>query len=119
MLKRERQVYILHQVNLHNKVLSADLSLAWALPPSMSATFISGSILAIFEYTNHPNINVIVSGDKISKNSKITIGPEAVARIRQLKADVCESAKIDTLVTELSPDDPLLKPYKNAGIQVL
>src|SRR5947208_3601674 len=26
MLKRERQVYILHQVDLHNKVLSADLS---------------------------------------------------------------------------------------------
>src|SRR6478672_3255589 len=26
MLKRERQAYILHQVNLHNKVLSADLS---------------------------------------------------------------------------------------------
>src|SRR6476469_1436892 len=25
MLKRERQAYILHQVNLHNKVLSADL----------------------------------------------------------------------------------------------
>ena len=28
MLKRERQAYILHQVNLHNKVLSTDLSLA-------------------------------------------------------------------------------------------
>ena len=26
MLKRERQAYILHQVNLHNKVLSTDLS---------------------------------------------------------------------------------------------
>src|SRR3954466_11784238 len=26
MLKRERQAYILHQVNLHNKVLLADLS---------------------------------------------------------------------------------------------
>jgi DeoR/GlpR family transcriptional regulator of sugar metabolism len=249
MLKRERQVYILHQVNLHNKVLSADLSqhinvsddtirrdlqelaeagklikvhdgvmspsfhrghhsskdvysyqqkkiiaqkaaslikdgmfvltsggstiieLARTLPPSLNATFISGSIPAIFEYMNHPNINVIVIGDKISKNSKITIGPEAVARIRQLKADVCflginalnvangvsdndwdvvqikkamvessqklvcltiaekinsqqplqicECAKIDTLITELSPDDPLLRPYKNAGIQVL
>ena len=197
MLKRERQVYILHQANLHKKVLSADLSqrinvsddiirrdlqelaeagklikvhggamspsshrghhsskdvysyqqkkiiaqkaaslikdgmfvltsggstiieVARALPPSLNATFISGSISAIFEYMNHPNINVIVSGDKISKNSKITISPEAVARIRQLKADVCESAKIDTLVTELSPDDPLLKPYKNAGIEVL
>ena len=26
MLKKERQAYILHQVNLHNKVLCADLS---------------------------------------------------------------------------------------------
>ncbi|HEU0065343.1 MAG TPA: DeoR family transcriptional regulator, partial [Flavisolibacter sp.] len=26
MLKRERQAYILHQVNLHNKILSTDLS---------------------------------------------------------------------------------------------
>ena len=249
MLKRERQAYILHQVNLHNKVLSADLSqhinvsddtirrdlqelaeagklikvhggalspsfhngihtakevysytqkkilaqkaaslvkdgmfvltgggttiieLARALPPSLHATFISGSIPAIYEYMNHPNIDVIVIGDKISKNSKITVGLEAVSRIRQLKADlcfmginalnlesgvsdndwdvvqikkamvessqrlvcltiaekvnsqqplqVCESSKIDTLITELSPDDSLLKPYRNAGIQVL
>jgi DeoR/GlpR family transcriptional regulator of sugar metabolism len=37
----------------------------------------------------------------------------------QQPLQVCESAKIDILVTELSPDDPLLKPYKNAGIQVL
>jgi DeoR/GlpR family transcriptional regulator of sugar metabolism len=249
MLKRERQAYILHQVNLHNKVLSADLSvhinvsddtirrdlqelaeagklikvhggalspsfhnglhtskevysyqqkkiiaqkaaslikdgmfvltgggttiieLARALPQSLHATFISGSIPAIYEYMNHPNIDVIVIGDKISKNSKITVGLEAVSRIRQLKADlcfmginalnlesgvsdndwdvvqikkamvessqklvcltiaekinsqqplqVCESAKIDILITELLPDDPLLKPYKEAGIQVL
>ena len=26
MLKRERQEFILHQINLHNKVLSTDLS---------------------------------------------------------------------------------------------
>jgi DeoR/GlpR family transcriptional regulator of sugar metabolism len=121
MLKRERQVYILHQVNLDNKVLCADLSqhinvsdspsflrghhsskdvysyqqkkiiaqkaaslikdgmyvltsggntiieVARGLPPTLNATFISGSIPAIFEYMNHPNINVIVIGDKISK----------------------------------------------------
>lgn len=249
MLKRERQAYILHQVNLHNKVLSTDLSqhinvsddtirrdlqelaeagklikvhggalspsfhngfhtsrevysyqqkktiaqkaaslikdgmfvltgggttiieLARALPVSLHATFISGSIPAIYEYMNHPNIDVIVIGDKISKNSKITVGLEAVSRIRQLKADlcfmginalnlqngvsdndwdvvqikkamvessqklvcltiaekinsqqpiqVCESAKIHTLITELSPDDPVLLPYKEAGINVL
>jgi DeoR/GlpR family transcriptional regulator of sugar metabolism len=249
MLKRERQAYILHQVNLHNKVLSADLSqhinvsddtirrdlqelaeegklikvhggalspsfhhgnqsaidvysytqkriiaqkaaslikdgmfvltgggttileLAKALPPGLHATFISGSIPAVYEYMNHPHLDVIVIGDKISKNSKITVGLEAISRIRQLRADlcflginalnldsgvsdndwdvvqikkamiessqklvcltisekinsrqpiqVCDTKKIDTLITELPPDDPLLQPYKQAGIQVL
>lgn len=249
MLKRERQAYILHQVNLHNKVLSTDLSqhinvsddtirrdlqelaeagklikvhggalspsfhnglhtsrevysytqkriiaqkatslikdgmfvltgggttiieMARALPQSLHATFISGSIPAIYEYMNHPNIDVIVIGDKISKNSKITVGLEAISRIRQIKADlcfmginalnlesgvsdndwdvvqikkamvessqrlvcltiaekintqqpiqVCDCSKIDTLITELLPDDPLLQPYADAGIEVL
>ncbi|KAA9040991.1 DeoR/GlpR transcriptional regulator [Ginsengibacter hankyongi] len=167
MLKEERHAFILHQVNLHNKVLSADLSqqinvsddtirrdlqqladsgkvikvhggalspsfhnghhtpkevygykqkriiaqkavslikdgmfvlsgggttiieLARALPPALHATFISGSIPALFEYSSHPNIEVIVIGDKISKNSKITVGPEAISKIREIKADLC------------------------------
>lgn len=167
MLKRERQAYIVHQVNLHNKVLSASLSseinvsedtirrdlqelsetgklikvhggalspsfneityssrnvyalnskqviarkaaalihdgmfvltgggttiieLARSLPRELSATFISGSIPAIVEYMYHPNINVIVIGDKLSKNSKITVGADALARINSLKPDLC------------------------------
>ncbi|HEX2607651.1 MAG TPA: DeoR family transcriptional regulator, partial [Flavisolibacter sp.] len=114
---------------------------------------------------------VIVIGDKISKNSKITVGMEAISRIRQLKADlcfmginainlengvsdndwevvqikramiesaqklvcltiaekidsqqpiqVCEPRQIHTLITELNPDEPVLQPYKKAGITVL
>ncbi len=167
MLKKERQAYIIHQVNLHNKVLSASLSsdinvsedtirrdlqelsntgklikvhggalsrsfdkvtqpttkvyaqhskrivaakairlikdgmfvltgggttiieLARMLPPSLSATFISGSIPAIVEYMNHPSIDVIVIGDKLSRNSKITLGADALARIKTLKPDLC------------------------------
>lgn len=167
MLKEERHAFILHQVNLHNKVLSADLSqqinvsddtirrdlqqladdgkiikvhggalspsfhsghhtpkevygykqkniiaqkavslikdgmfvlsgggttiieLARALPPGLHATFISGSIPALFEYSSHPNIEVIAIGDKISKNSKITVGPEAISKIKEIKADLC------------------------------
>lgn len=167
MLKKERQNYILHQVNLHNKVLSADLSLAInvsddtirrdlqelcdegkiikvhggalsksfhqgsnskqdvyayaqkkviagkaislisdgmfvltsggttitemarSLPASLKATFISGSITALHEYIYHPNIDVIAIGDKVSKNSKITIGPEAISKIKELKCDLC------------------------------
>jgi DeoR/GlpR family transcriptional regulator of sugar metabolism len=120
---------------------------------------------------HHPNIEVILIGDKISKNSKITVGPEAIAKIKQMKPDICflgtnaidvehgitdndwevvqlkkamiESSKmvvclaiveklntvqpiricgideIDMLITELAVDDPLLKPYVDAGLQVL
>lgn len=249
MLKKERQTYILQQINLHNKVLSSTLSvdiqvsedtirrdllelaeegklikvhggalsrsfsqvhipsngvysqqlkmkiaqkaiglidngmfvltgggttiveMARLLPPQLKATFISGSIAAILEYMDHPNIEVILIGDKISKSSKITVGSEAIAKIRQIKADICFLGtnaidlqhgitdndwevvqlkkamidasrkvvclsiaekintyqpiqigtldKIDILITELDPGDPLLKPYADAGIQIL
>jgi len=249
MLKIDRQAFILHQVNLHNKVLCTDLSrqmkvsddtirrdiqqladtgkiikvhggalspsfhntytssddvyaynqkkiiaqkaislikdgmfvlttggttiieMARALPPGLHATFISGSIPALAEYIVHPNIEVIAIGDKISKDSKITVGLEAIMKIKQLKVDlcilgvsainleagvsdndwevvqtkkamiesstdlvcltiseklnsrqpfqICESKRINTLITELPPDHQLLKPYKDAGITVL
>ncbi len=167
MLKRERQAYIVHQVNLHNKVLSNTLSfeidvsedtirrdlqeldekgklikvhggalshafnditypskkiysqdskriigekaarlikdgmfvltgggttiieMARSLPVNLAATFISGSIPAIVEYMHHPQIEVIVIGDKLSKNSKITLGTHAIAKINTLKPDLC------------------------------
>ncbi|MEO6705930.1 MAG: DeoR/GlpR family DNA-binding transcription regulator [Ginsengibacter sp.] len=249
MLKIERQAYIVHQVNLHNKVLLADLSkqiqvsndtirrdlqelsevgkiikvhggalslsfhngryaskevyaytqkkiiarkaaslikngmfiltgggttiieLAKSLPQDLKATFISGSIPALFEYCRHPNIEVIAIGDKVSKNSKITVGSEAISRIRGLRVDlcfmginainlstgvsdndwdvvqvkkamvessqklvcltisekintqrpiqICDIKSIDTLITELSPEDQLLQPYIKAGIIIV
>ncbi|HKO81757.1 MAG TPA: DeoR/GlpR family DNA-binding transcription regulator [Chitinophagaceae bacterium] len=249
MFKKERQNYILQQINLHNRVLSSSLSLdinvsedtirrdlqelsgegklikvhggalsrsfsqvhmpsngvysqhqkktiaqkaislisdgmfvltgggttivemARLLPAHLKATFVSGSIAAILEYMDHPNIEVILIGDRVSKNSKITVGSEAISKIRQLKADICflgtnaidlqngvtdndwevvqlkkamiESSskvvclaiaekinsfqpiqicplnKIDILITELDPDDDMLKPYKDAGIELL
>jgi len=166
MLKKERQAYILRKLNLHNKVLSVQLSeeinvsedtirrdlmemaeegklikvhggalsnsfsqvnfiksdvyskenketiakkaaslikdgmfvltsggttimeLAKALPPNLKATFISGSIPAVLEYMNHPNIDIIVIGDKVSKNSKITVGSQAINQIKRIKADI-------------------------------
>jgi len=249
MLKQERQAFILHQVNLHNQVLSANLSqdldvsedtirrdlqelaennklikvhggalsfsfnnfhypatyvyahaqkkliarkaaalvrndmfvlttggttlieLARTLPSHLKATIISGSLPVALEYTHHPGVEVILVGDKVSKNSKITVGGEAIDKIKQIKADICflgvnaidaESGitdndwevvqvkkamiaaaqkvicltiaekmnttqpfhvcpmeDIDILITELSPEDPLLEPYRQKGIQVL
>ena len=166
MLKRERQTYILHQVNLHNKVLSVDLSqgmgvsedtirrdlnemhredklikvhggalsksfhlsirsndvyahdnkkaialkagqlirngmfvlttggttiieLAKSLPPELTATFITISLPAAYEYIHHPNIEVIFIGDRISRNSQISIGAEAISKIKNIRADIC------------------------------
>ncbi len=166
MLKQERQAFIVHQVNLHNRVLSSDLSeqikvsedtirrdlqeladkgkmikvhggalsksfsssinsskvysidakktiaqkaaalikdgmfvlssggttiieMAKALPESLHATFITGSLPAALEYVHHPNIEVIFIGDKLSKSSQITVGAEAISKIRQFKADFC------------------------------
>jgi DeoR/GlpR family transcriptional regulator of sugar metabolism len=166
MLKKERQAFILHNVNLHNRVLIGDLcegihvsedtirrdlqelaehgklikvhggalsksfhssfnssrvyaienkkriaqkaanlikdgmfvlttggttiiELAKALPENLHATFITGSIPAALEYMHHPNIEVIIIGDKLSKSSQITVGGEAISKIRQIKADIC------------------------------
>lgn len=249
MLKSERQSYILHQINLHNKVLLTDLSeqinvsndtirrdlqelaeagkvikvhggalspsfhnnrntskdvyafnqkkliakkaatliqdgmfvltgggttiieMARALPENLHATFISGSIPALFEYCSHPTVEVISIGDKVSKNSKITVGSEAINKIKELRVDlcfmginainldtgisdndwdivqvkkamidsaeklvcltisekidsrqpiqICDLRKIDTLITELNPDDKRLEAYIKAGIKVL
>jgi DeoR/GlpR family transcriptional regulator of sugar metabolism len=166
MLKRERQELILHEVNLHNKVLIGDLSMAIKvsedtvrrdlielsgkgklvkvhggalsnsfrnafkhtdiysleqkktiahkaismmrdgmhihttggttilemakmLPEDLHATFITGSIQAAFEYLQHPNIEVILIGDRISRNSQITVGGDAISKIKRIHADLC------------------------------
>ncbi|MFY8091784.1 MAG: DeoR/GlpR family DNA-binding transcription regulator [Chitinophagaceae bacterium] len=166
MLKSERQAYILHQLNLHNKVLSSDLcveinvsedtvrrdlneldeagkiikvhggaisksfhksfsngyvygvdkkrliaqkvipfikdgmfiltsggttviELAHMLPENLKATFLTVSLAAALEYSNHPNIDVIFIGDKISKESQIAVGAEAIIKIKNIRADLC------------------------------
>ncbi len=165
MLKEERQAYILHQINLHNKVSSASLSeqldvsedtvrrdlidlaqakqiikvhggalsnsfhgrdasdvyqvdkkkkiaakattllqdgmfvlttggttiteFAKQLPRDLQATFITVSLHAALEFTDHPGIEVIFIGDKLSKTSKISVGMDVILKIQQIKADIC------------------------------
>lgn len=166
MLKKERQEFILHQLQLHNKVLSTDLSqkiavsedtirrdlaelaeqgriikvhggamsrsfrhaiygretyapeqkkaiaqkaaalirdgmfvfttggttiieLARCLPEHLQATFITGSLPAAYEYMQHPNIELIFIGDRVSRNAQLTVGGEAIAKIGQFNADLC------------------------------
>ncbi|MCH5596820.1 DeoR/GlpR family DNA-binding transcription regulator [Niabella ginsengisoli] len=167
MLKKERQAYILHQLNLHNKIVSVDLSneiavsedtirrdlqelsetgqlikvhggalstafnevqfkavnvysqshkkiivnkalelikngmfiltsggttileLIRALPPHLKLTIMTGSIPVINACMAHPKLDVVVIGDKLSRDSKITVGAEAIQKISNVNADLC------------------------------
>lgn len=167
MLKKERQAYIIHQLDVHNKVLSSNLSavmqvsedtvrrdlqelsdegkvikvhggalsrsfnflyekgnvvyaqqgkkliagkvagmispgmivltsggttiqeIAMALPTDLHATFITGSLPAALAYMQHPTVEVIVIGDRVSKHAMLTVGGDAVSRIGGIRADLC------------------------------
>jgi len=65
------------------------IELAKALPHHLRATFFTGSLPAALEYIQHPNIEVILIGDRVSKNSKITVGGGAISKIKQINADLC------------------------------
>jgi DeoR/GlpR family transcriptional regulator of sugar metabolism len=166
MLKKERQEFILHQLNLHNKILCADLSnkmgvsddtirrdlqelaqqekiikvhggalsksfhtafdremvynledkhiiaqktaalvqsgmyiltsggtsileFAKSLDPNLNATFFTCSLNAAIEFAHHPGIEVVMIGDKVSKDSMLTTGASAVQTIESVHADLC------------------------------
>ena len=65
------------------------VEMARLLPENLKATFLTGSIPAAYEYSQHPNIEVIFIGDKIAKKSQIAVGGEAITRIKHIKADLC------------------------------
>jgi DeoR/GlpR family transcriptional regulator of sugar metabolism len=241
MLKKERQAQIIKQINLHNKVLSSDLSLelnvsedtirrdlnelaqedkivkvhggalsksynfsatqadtyayhekniiaqktialiedgmtilcsggttiraiANQLPENLNVTFFTVSPLIALELTEYSNTEVILLGGKLSNASKISVGGEVVAKINEIKADlcilgingfdqdgisdsdyevvqvkkamikaskqviapmiseklnstlrlkICSLEEIDYLITELSPEDPILESYQS------
>lgn len=63
--------------------------IAEALPPGLQATFVTGSVPAALAFMQHPGIEVILIGDRISKQSKITVGGDAVSQICSIHADLC------------------------------
>ena len=195
MLKKERQEFILHQLNLHNKILCADLSnkmgvsddtirrdlqelaqedklikvhggalsksfhtafdrkmvynledkhiiaqktaalvqsgmyiltsggtsileFAKSLDPNLNATFFTCSLNAAIEFAHHPSIEVVMIGDKVSKDSMLTTGASAVQTIESIQADLCLLG-INSLDTQfgLSENDWEVVQIKKAMIK--
>lgn len=59
------------------------------LPPALRATVITGSVPVINACVSHTGLDVIVVGDRLSKDSKITVGASAIHQIGELNADLC------------------------------
>ena len=195
MLKKERQEFILHQLNLHNKILCADLSnmmgvsddtirrdlqelaqedklikvhggalsksfhtafdrkmvynledkhiiaqktaalvqsgmyiltsggtsileFAKSLDPYLNATFFTCSLNAAIEFAHHPSIEVVMIGDKVSKDSMLTTGASAMQTIESIQADLCILG-INSLDTQfgLSENDWEVVQIKKAMIK--
>jgi DeoR/GlpR family transcriptional regulator of sugar metabolism len=195
MLKKERQEFILHQLNLHNKILCADLSnkmgvsddtirrdlqelaledklikvhggalsksfhtafdrkmvynledkhiiaqktaalvqsgmyiltsggtsileFAKSLDSNLNATFFTCSVNAAIEFAHHPSIEVVMIGDKVSKDSMLTTGASAVQTIESIQADLCILG-INSLDTQfgLSENDWEVVQIKKAMIK--
>ena len=195
MLKKERQEFILHQLNLHNKILCADISnkmgvsddtirrdlqelaqddklikvhggalsksfhtafdrkmvynledkniiaqktaalvqsgmyiltsggtsileFAKSLDTNLNATFFTCSLNAAIEFAHHPSIEVVMIGDKVSKDSMLTTGASAVQTIESIQADLCILG-INSLDTQfgLSENDWEVVQIKKAMIK--
>jgi DeoR/GlpR family transcriptional regulator of sugar metabolism len=65
------------------------LEMIHSLPPGLKATIITGSIPVINACIGYPGVDVIVVGDKLSKDAKLTVGTNAIHQIQALNADLC------------------------------
>ena len=111
LLKKERQVYILYRLNLHNKILSANLcedigvskdpvrrdlqelanagklTIYFQGHKQLRATFITGGLPALNTYLAHHNIQCNRFGDRVNKDSKIAVGASTIERTRGKNPD--------------------------------
>jgi DeoR/GlpR family transcriptional regulator of sugar metabolism len=92
----QKKIIALKAINLikeHMYVITSGgttiLEMVHNIPPSLQATIITGSLPVINACISRPGLEVIVVGDKLSRDSKLTVGTNAVQQIQALNADLC------------------------------
>lgn len=68
---------------------TTNLELIRHLPDKIKATFFTPSLKIAAELLAHPEIEVILIGGKMSKESEITVGGSALHTLSEIKVDVC------------------------------
>jgi DeoR/GlpR family transcriptional regulator of sugar metabolism len=64
-------------------------TIARQLPQSLKATFFTVSPLTAIDLNQHPNLEVILLGGQLSKDSQITVGGEVIRALADLRVDLC------------------------------
>ena len=60
-----------------------------SLPSDLNASFITVSLPIALELLGHPSAEVIFIGNKLSKNTQMSVGGEVIHRLSQIRADIC------------------------------
>ena len=68
---------------------TTNLELVRHLPEDLRATFFTPSLPIAIELLNHPNIDVIFIGGKLSREAQISYGGSAINTLKEIKVDLC------------------------------
>lgn len=68
---------------------TTNLELITKLPEDLSATFFTPSLQAATQLAQHPTIEAILIGGKVSHEAQIALGADALNTLSQIRADIC------------------------------
>ncbi|MEM1325149.1 MAG: DeoR/GlpR family DNA-binding transcription regulator [Bacteroidota bacterium] len=141
------------------------------LPHDLNATIFTISLSTAMQLMEHPSLEVIFLGGKLSKNTQLSVTGKVLQQLQNVRMDicftglngldpekgmtdndwevvqvtqammqasdrvvaltiseklhsvqrmkVCDLSRINTLVTELSPENPAMQPFKKEGLALL
>jgi DeoR family transcriptional regulator, fructose operon transcriptional repressor len=150
---------------------TTNLEFSRFFPKHLRVTIFTPSLPIAMQLLEHPDVETIFIGGKLSHDAHIALGGETIQTISQIRADVCflgtghldpaqgltefdwevvqlkktmikssrkvvsltisekinsshhykvcDIHSIHTLITELRPDDPFLRPFKEQGVEIL
>ena len=68
---------------------STNLEIARMVPPDLKVTFLTISLTTALQLMEHPTSETIFIGGQLSKAAKITTGGEVIAKLSEVRPDLC------------------------------
>lgn len=68
---------------------TTNLEIARLIPPYLNITCFTPSLPIAMQLLPKPNIEIIIIGGKVNKDSQITVGGGPIGALSELKADIC------------------------------